>query len=220
MNDNLRKSEHRAPIDIIRDISTRVMNGEEIRAVLEQYPNDKRLISVLLTKPEFPQHNVMAVLSKMYSIELLKVAQAPRTAPFVRQKAELTFFERYRQMQKGEQLSALKIMGPKLLKQLVQSGDVQLLSAILSNPRCTEEVVVEMLRRKTAGMVVYQALMQSRWLTNQAVADLLVNDPQTPVRCMLAIIPVLPLRSLRNLTRSSRVHRNVKEAAEKRLKVR
>ncbi len=218
MEDNSRKSGVRASIEIIRRISSRIITAEEIQDLLAQYPSDKRLISVLLTKPEFPQHNVMSVLSKMYSVELLKIAQAPRTAPFVRQKAEILLIERFRQMQRGEQISALKIMGPGLLKQFVQTTDIQLVSAILGNPRCTEEVVMEMLRRKGTGTAVYQALMQSRWITNLSVADHLAADPQTPIRCMLAVIPLLPMGTLRKISGSSRMHGNVREAVEKRLK--
>jgi len=210
----------RAPIDLIREIDSRMLNAEEIKDFLDQYPNDKRLISILLQKPEFPQHQVLSVLSKMYSVDLLRIAQAPRSAPFVRQRAEMSFFERFRQMQKGEQITLLKTMAPRLLKQYVHLTDIQLLKSILANPRCTEDVVVEMLRRKGMGTTVFVAIMQSRWMMNLTVAEIMAFDSQTPIRTLLMLIPLLPLGVVRRLNRSPHLHQNVKAAIEKRLNVR
>lgn len=210
----------RVSIDQLREFSSRILNGEEIKSLIDQYPQDKRLMSVLLQKAEFPQHHVMAVLSKMYAVELLRIAQGPRTAPFVRQRAELAFVEKFRQMQKGEQITALKLMAPRQLKQFAHLGDQQLLSAILNNPRCTEEVVMELFRKKAPGIALYMAVLQSRWIRNLMVADLLSRDPQTPVRVMLAIVPLLPQGTLRRILQSPALHGNVRTAAEKKLKVR
>ncbi len=220
MENKAQQSVARAPIDLIKEIDSSNLSAEEIDALLDQYPSDKRLMSALLQKPSFPQHHVLSILARMYPVELLRIAQAPRTAPFVRKRAETAFYERFRQMQKGEQITALKLMSPALLKQYVQVNDMQLLKAILDNPRCTEEVVVEMLHRKGMGSTLYLALMQSRWIMNLNVAEILAFDPQTPIRVLLLVIPVLPLGVIRRICRSPQLHHNVRMAAEKRLKVR
>lgn len=185
---------------------------------MEQYPADKRLLTALLQKAEFPQHQALSVMNRLYSVELLRIAQGPRTTPFVRQKAEMAFNERFRQMQKGEQISILKQMGPNLLRQFSNLTDSQLLAAMLNNPRCTEELVVDMLRKKGPGSGVYQAVMQSRWINNLSVAEMLVRDPQTPIRALLMVIPILPLGIVRHLYRSPQLHAIVRAAVEKRLK--
>ena len=208
----------RVTIDFIREMDSRILNPEEIQALLEQYPADKRLLTALLQKAEFPQHQALSVMNRLYSVELLRIAQGPRTTPFVRQKAEMAFNERFRQMQKGEQISILKQMGPNLLRQFSNLTDSQLLAAMLNNPRCTEELVVDMLRKKGPGSGVYQAVMQSRWINNLSVAEMLARDPQTPIRALLMVIPILPLGIVRQLYRSPQLHTIVRAAVEKRLK--
>lgn len=206
----------RASIDLIREIDSRRMTADDIRQLLDQYPTDKRLITALLQKPEFPQHQVLSILGKMYTMDLLRIAQAPRTAPFVRQRAELAFIERFRQMQKGEQIASLKIMSPHMLKQFSSITDGQLLSAVFNNPRCTESIVLEFLRKRGKGTGFYSALVQSRWMMNLSVAEMLTYDPEAPIRALLMIIPILPLGLLKRLYNRNGLHKLVKDAIEKR----
>jgi hypothetical protein len=216
MGNNEAHPVERAPITLIKDIDSRVVSAEEIRQLLDQYPQDKRLMAALLQKPDFPQHQVLSILGKMYSMDLLRIAQAPRTAPFVRQRAELTFGERFRQMQKGEQIASLKMMSAQMLRHYTNLTDGQLLSAVFGNPRCTEPLVIEILRRKGKGAGVFTALMSSRWMINLSVADMLVLDPEAPIRALLQIIPILPLGTLKKMYSRPGLHQVLRTAIEKR----
>jgi hypothetical protein len=182
-----------------------------LEEIYRLHKDNYRVLLHLVQHPKFPQGISLGIVSKLFSIDLVRVIKNVRTNPFVRKKAELEFMQRYKRLALGEKISLLKIASNALLLGFSAENQPQLIETILNNPNCSEEVVLRFINRPGDRFNVYAALDHSSWHMNPAVAMAVAHDPEAPIRNILKIIPYLGLAGLQKLFSDEATHQVVRD---------
>jgi len=198
-------------LDVIKKLQTSGIGREELEDIYRRHLNDYRVLFHLAQHPNFPQGLAQGILSKLYAVDLVRVVKNVRANPFIRKKAELEFGQRYRRLALGEKISLLKMAPNALLLSFSEENQPQLLLAILQNPSCNEDVVLRFVNRPQDRSTFYQALAETTWPRNPAVAQAIAHDPEAPIRMLVKIIPFLGLSGLQKLFDDPSTHQAVRD---------
>lgn len=87
-----------------------------------------------------------------------------------------------------------------VLERLLFDPDSRVVRTLLGNPRLTEAEVVKLAASRRASAEALEALVQDdRWIARYAVKIALANNPATPTRVVLALLPHLMSQDLREV---------------------
>jgi hypothetical protein len=198
-------------LTVIKKLQLACISQEELEEIYRLHKDNYRVLLHLVQHPKFPQGISLGIVSKLFSVDLVRVIKNVRTNPFVRKKAELEFMQRYKRLALGEKISLLKIASNALLLNFSAENQPQLIETILNNPNCSEEVVLRFINRSGDRFNVYAALDHSSWHMNPDVAMAVAHDPEAPIRNILKIIPYLGLSGLQKLFSDDATHQVVRD---------
>jgi len=198
-------------LNVIKKLQASGSAQEELEEIYRQHINEYRVLFHLAQHPKFPQGLSQGILSKLFAFDLVRVIKNVRANPFVRKKAELEFSQRYKRLALGEKISLLKMAPNVLLLAFSEENQPQLLQAILQNPNCSEDVVLRFVNRTQDRSNFYQALADTHWTSNPAVAQAIAHDPEAPIRMLVKIIPALGLSGLQKLFCDPSTHQAVRD---------
>lgn len=198
-------------LHVLKKLQFSGISQEELEEIYRQHKNDYRVLLHLVQHPKFPQSISLGIISKLFTVDLVRVIKNVKTNPFIRKKAENEFRQRYRRLALGEKVSLLKIAPNALLLDLSDENQPQLIETILNSPNCSEDVVLRFINRHGDHTHLYTALDNSPWHLNQAVAAAVVHDPEAPIKIILKIIPYLGLAKLQEMFGDDSTHQIVRE---------
>ncbi len=113
-------------------------------------------------------------------------------------------------MAKGEKISYLKQASSNMLKNFLKEEDSHLLTAILNNPQCNEDLILGLINsKKSLKSSLYEVLINTEWYKLKNIALAISLDKKASVRILIAIIPYLTPIDLKDLYLRS--HRRVQE---------
>lgn len=91
-----------------------------------------------------------------------------------------------------------------VLERLLFDSDVRVVRTILGNPRLTEADVVKLAASRRAAPEVLEVIAQDdRWIARYPVKVALANNPATPLRVVLGLLPYLLHQDLRAVAAGS-----------------
>jgi hypothetical protein len=141
-----------------------------------------------------PFARAMDLIATLPWSSLLALAQSPRTPPMVGRQAEKKLVARLARMSLGEKVALARRVHRPLLRPLMESGDRQVLAALLDNPRLSETDVLLILNTVEAPPQFYGELARHhRWGQSYAVRAALVRCPGAPLP--VALSALVQLRS-------------------------
>ena len=98
----------------------------------------------------------------------------------------------------GFRISLARQPSPSVLDRLLFDSDVRVVRTILGNSRLTEAEVVKLAASRRATPEVLEVITQDdRWLARYPVKVALANNPRTPLRVVLGLLPYLLHQDLR-----------------------
>jgi len=102
-----------------------------------------------------------------------------------------------------------------VIERLLFDPDARVVRVLLGNPRLTEAEVLKLAAARRAGPESLEAIAQNDdWIARYPVKVALANNPATPTRIVLALLPYLLRQDLRELSAgSSRVEVRAQAAA-------
>jgi hypothetical protein len=104
----------------------------------------------------------------------------------------------------GLRISLARQPGARVLERLLFDPDARVIQTILGNPRLTEAEVVKLAASRRATPEVLEIIAQDdRWIARYLVKVALVNNPATPLRVVLGMLPYLLQQDLRTLAAGS-----------------
>lgn len=104
----------------------------------------------------------------------------------------------------GFRISLARRPGRRLLDRLLFDPDARVVRTILGNPRLTEADVVRLAALRRARPEVLEAIAQDdRWIVRYPVKVALANNPGTPARVVLGLLPYLLHQDLQALAAGS-----------------
>lgn len=198
-------------LNVIKQLQSSGISQEELEEIYRLHKNDYRVLLHLVQHPKFPQSISLGIISKLFTVDLARVVKNVKTNPFVRKKAENEFMQRYRRLALGEKVSLLKLAPNALLLNLSDENQPQLIETILNSPNCSEDVVLRFINRHSERGNLYNALDNSQWHMNPAVAMAVANDPEAPIKIIVKVIPFLGLAGLQKMFRDDATHQSVRD---------
>jgi hypothetical protein len=195
---------------ILKKLFRGTFSEEELTDIYYQNRDRYRVLLSLVQQPRFPEKHALNIIPKLYPMDLIRVVKNKRTAPGIRKRVEMEFVNKYNKFPLGEKLSYMKIAPHSLLNYFVEEKDKRILSAILNNPYCTEEVVLKFVNRRSDRFDFYDVLADTEWYKRLQVAYAISHDSTAPIKITVMVIPYLNLRQLEKLYKDENTHQIVK----------
>jgi hypothetical protein len=104
----------------------------------------------------------------------------------------------------GFRISLARQPVARVVERLLFDPDARVVRAILGNPRLTEGEVVKLAASRRAAPEVLEVIAQDdRWIARYPVKVALANNPTTPLRLVLGLLPYLLHQDLRGVAAGS-----------------
>lgn len=209
----IRSKLDKTELELIRRIKYGSINSRELLELYNEYENNYRIVFFLIQHPSFSEKTALNIIPRLYIIDLIRVIKNRRTNPFIRKRAEVEFVNKYPRYPLGEKIGYMKIAPLSLLNYFVSEKDRDVLKVILSNPQCTEELVIKMVNREDGGegkFSFYEVMVEMEWYKRRQVAEAIAHDINAPIRIMLKIIPYLTRENLKKIYDSDKTHQSIK----------
>ena len=105
----------------------------------------------------------------------------------------------------GERRALARRAKPVLLEKLLVDPDPAVIKNLLNHPHLSEREVVRVAAKRPGNPAVLEAIYQhKRWFARYAVKLALLNNPQTPPRLTLLILPHIAVPDLLDLAKGRR----------------
>jgi hypothetical protein len=165
--------------------------------------------------PGFTFGRALDLLATLPWTSLLSLSQSPRTPPVVRRQAERKLLAQLASMALGEKIALARRAHREIFRVLIGTGDGQVLSALLNNPRLVENDILVMLNTSEPPPEVFGEIARHRkWGPYFRVRRALVECPHTPLPVALSVLVQLPVTELRRALERPDLPEPVREAAE------
>jgi len=226
MNPVIGELDSQGLLDLVRG---RQLDGREVLKVLrspyctaqvaEEIASDRRLLDGHAVRerlagfPGFNFSRAMDFLGTLPWTSLVSLAQAPKTPPVVRRQAERRILTQFITMALGEKIALARRAHREIFGPLITTGDVQVLSALLDNPRLVENDILVMLNTSEPPPEFFSALARHhKWGQYFQVRRALVQCPHTPYTLALSILVQLPTSDLKRAVARPELPEDIRSA--------
>lgn len=164
--------------------------------------------------PGFTFARAMDFLGTLPWTSLIAVAQTPRTPPVIRRQAERKLLGMVVSMTLGEKIALARRTHRVLLGPLIATGDTQVLTALLDNPRIVENDILIILNTAEPPPEFFATLARhTRWGQYLRIRRAIVQCPQTPLPLALSVLVQLPNTELKSVLQRRDLPEKVRAAA-------
>jgi hypothetical protein len=161
-----------------------------------------------------PFGRAMDLLATLPWPSLVGLAQNPRTPPVIRRHCEKKLANLLTTMSLGEKVAVARRIPRMLLKNIIATGDGQVLTALLDNQRLTEENIVMMINTAKAPPEFYgEVARHRRWGQCYGVRHALTTCPRSPLPVALSTMVQLRPSDIGSVATRPDVPDGVRQAA-------
>ena len=201
-------------LDILRKLQSGGVDSNYLIGIYDEYKANYRIKLSLIQHPGFPVDTALNIISSLFTPDLLNVTKNKRANPFIRKRCEIEFTQRYNKIPKGEKISLMKRAPLNLIEHFIDEKDETILSVLIENPNCTEDLIIKFVNRGAERVQVYNKLINTEWIRNRRVCYAISFNKEVPIRVWMEIIPNLQLNRLKDLKKKSGLHENVRQNVE------
>jgi hypothetical protein len=153
--------------------------------------------------------------------DLARVVEDPPQLPPVKRAAETLLKKRIEEMAVGEKIALARIAGPGVMPALCADLHPEIIAALLTNPRLTEDEVLAICAEERASAAALSTVgSNSRWSGRHAVRMALLRNAATPAKISLEFLDTLSGIDLREIIALPTTPRLVRATARQLLKSR
>jgi len=165
--------------------------------------------------PGFTFGRALDLLATLPWTSLLSLSQSPRTPPVVRRQAERKLLSQLTSMALGEKIALARRAHREIFRILIGTGDGQVLSALLNNPRLVENDILVILNTSEPPSEFFGKLVSHRkWGPYIRVRRALVTCSHTPLPLALSVLVQFSASELRRILEHPDLPQNVRDAAQ------
>lgn len=165
--------------------------------------------------PGMPFAQAMSFMATLPWTSLLALGQNPKAPPLVRRQAEKRLAQGIQKMTLGEKIALSRRAHRPLLPQLIALGEVQVLEALLDNPRLVENDLLVLLRNDDLPDPFVRAVSRHhRWGTHYRVRRAIAESPSAPLPVALSALVSLRPGDLARFARRRDLPERVRNAAQ------
>jgi hypothetical protein len=181
-----------------------------------------RKVSVAIAgHPKAPRHVALPMVRRLFTFELMQLALSPAVVADIKLLAEEVIVSRLDSISSGERLTLAKQASSRVAAALLLDSEQRVVEASLLNSRLTESWVVRSLMRPEAGVLFADLTCKHpKWSLRREVQIVLLRNPNTPFGRILQIAPLLPVRTLREVLKTSKLSPEVQSYLERMLEAR
>ena len=189
----------------------------EIVEILAEQP---RLVSFyevrrdLSLHPQTPEPVALRFVPGLWWRDLMELGLDTRIRPRVRRVADQYLIIRLPELALGEKITLARRAAAGTLSQLRHDPNPGVISAMLDNPRLTEDILAPVVHAAgTPGPVLAAIAVDRRWGTRPSLQAALARHPNMPVVAALRLLPLLRKPELRAVSHDIRVPEAVRQRA-------
>ena len=189
--------------------------------IAERIAGDPRLLDAHAVReklagfPGFTFSRALDLLSTLPWTSLLSLSQSPRTPPVVRRQAERKLLGLLASMALGEKIALARRAHRAIFQVLISTGDIQVLSALLNNPRFVENDILVILNTSEPPPDFFRQLAShQKWGPYLRVRRALVTCPHAPLPIALSVLVQLTVTEIRRVLEHPDLPEAVREAAQ------
>jgi len=165
--------------------------------------------------PGFTFGRALDLMATLPWTSLLSLSQSPRTPPVVRRQAERKLLSQLASLALGEKIALARRAHREIFRVLIGTGDGQVLSALLNNPRLVENDILVILNTSQPPPEFFGELAgHHKWGTYIRVRRGLVVCPHTPLPLALSVLVQLSVTELRRILEHPDLSAKAREAAQ------
>jgi len=180
--------------------------------IVELLASQPRLVSFYEVRRDLalhartPETLALRFVPGLWWRDLMALGLDTRIRPRVRRAADQALGLRLPELALGERINLARRAGVGLLSQLRHDPHPNVISALLDNPRLTEDILAPVAHRAaTPGPVLAAIATDRRWSTRPALQSALARNPNTPTAVALRLLPLLRKPELRTVANDVRV---------------
>jgi hypothetical protein len=168
-------------------------SGEAVVAEVLAAPgllSSREVRKAVALHPAAPRGEALRLLEDLPWRDLADVGREARTPAPVRYSANRRILEKLPKLSLGERTALARLADRALVGPLLDGGDVDVLAALLGNPRLVEEDLTAWLlvRHPKEAQLVHLA-SNERWMARTAVRTAVLLSPGTPRGLALSLLP-------------------------------
>ncbi|MFN7988291.1 MAG: hypothetical protein U0529_12530 [Thermoanaerobaculia bacterium] len=167
-------------------------SGEAVVAEVLASPaalSSREVRKAVALHPAAPRADALRLLEDLTWRDLVDVGRETRTPAPVRHAANRRVLERLPKLSRGEKTALARLADRPLAGPLLDDGEVDVLAALLGNPRLVEEDLTAWLLVRRPSEAQLTLLSRSeRWMERTAVRTALLLSPRTPRAIALSLL--------------------------------
>ncbi len=182
----------------------RVLRNPFVTAeVIEELVAIRRLLagydvrSAIARHRRTPEPLALRFISSLFWRDLLEIAVDVRISPAVRRVAEKYLVRRLGRLTTGEKMAIARRATSEVLAHLRKDPSLQVIKALLENPRLTEPTLLPMVASEsTLPRVLDLVARTPRWATRYEIRVALSRNTRAPFSAIFEILPTLRRKDL------------------------
>ncbi len=171
--------------------------------VIEELTAVRRLLasydvrSAIARHRRTPESVALRFVSGLFWRDLLEIAADVRISTAVRRVAEKYLIRRLERLTTGEKMAIARRATPEVLAHLRRDPSLQVIKALLDNPRLTEPTLLPLVASEaTLPRVLDLVARAPRWGARYEIRVALSRNTRSPFRVIFDILPTLRRRDL------------------------
>jgi hypothetical protein len=186
----------------------------EILAVQPRLVSFYEVRRELALHPQTPEPVALRLVPGLWWRDLMELGLDTRIRPRIRRVADQYLIIRLPELALGEKISLARRAAAGTLAQLRHDPHPGVISAMLDNPRLTEDILAPVVHAAgTPGPVLAAIAADRRWGTRPALQAALARHPNMPVAAALRLLPLLRKPDLRAVSHDIRVPEAMRQRA-------
>ena len=177
--------------DVVRCLRHPYSGEAVVKAVLEAPAHlaSREVRKAVVLHPAAPRADALRLLEDLPWRDLADVGREARTPAPIRHAANRRVLERLPKLSLGEKTALARLADRPLAAALLDGGEVDVLVALLANPRLVEEdLTAWLLVRRPTEAQIERLARSERWVERTAVRAALLVSPRTPRAIALALL--------------------------------
>lgn len=188
--------------------------------IVELFAGLPRLVSFyevrrdLALHPQTPEPLALRLVPGLWWRDLMALGLDTRLRPRVRRMADQFLTTRLPELALGEKINLARRAAAGVLAHLRHDPHPSVISALLDNPRLTEDILAPVAHAAaTPGPVLATIAADRRWGARRGLQVALARNPSLPVAVALRLLPHLRKPELRSVAHDIRVPEAVRQRA-------
>lgn len=184
------------------DLALALLKRSDLPAeVLEQISknaavvNGRKLKLALLGHSKTSRHVSLALLRKLFTFDLMKVALTPVVPGDIKAAAEEVLIKRLESLSLGERISLARRASGRVVGALLHDPETRVIRAALENPRLTDGLIVRALMKNPTSAALVRAVCEHpKWSLRYEIRVALLRNEKTPARFLQELSKAFPAK--------------------------